>query len=278
MAGVTTEQPLAGGMDRSGSVVRVGDTVRRPVRPWSAAVEALLLHLESVGFDAAPRFLGRDDRGRQVLSYVDGEVPLPPYPAWSMTDRALHDLGRLVRRLHQATASFDVTGVSGWSTEWGDPDGGRLVCHNDLFPENVVFRDGRVVALIDFDMASPGRPFWDVAIAAQEWAPLHAPQARVDHPPHLDAVARTGRLAAAYGVAPDRAEELVDVVLAERAHSLAHIQDKIAAGNPTWTGHWAETGGEALAAADEAWLARLRPALVAAVASSTELSGTPPAR
>ncbi|HEX6679331.1 MAG TPA: phosphotransferase, partial [Gaiellaceae bacterium] len=84
-------------------------------------------------------------------------MPLPPYPAWSMTDAALVDLGRLLRRFHEATASFDATGISGWASDWADPLGGPVVCHNDLFPENVVFRDGRVIALIDLDMAAPGR-------------------------------------------------------------------------------------------------------------------------
>jgi thiamine kinase-like enzyme len=47
-----------------------------------------------------------------------------------------------------------------------------LVTHNDMKPDNVVFRDGRAVALIDFDLASPGSRAWDVACAARLWAPL----------------------------------------------------------------------------------------------------------
>ena len=187
---VTRGKPLAGGMDSTHAVVRVGDTVRRPPTASSAAVRALLLHLEEVGFDGAPRYLGSDAEGREVLSYIDGDVPLPPYPAWSMSDDALIDLARLVGRFHEATASLDFTRISGWGREWADPVGGPVVCHNDLFPENVVFRDGRVIALIDFDMAAPGRPLWDVAIVAQEWAPLSAPVARRDHPRHLEGVAR----------------------------------------------------------------------------------------
>src|SRR5256885_1537589 len=77
-------------------------------------------------------------------------------------------------------------------------------------------RDGRVIALIDFDMAAPGRPLWDVAIAAQEWAPLSAPEARRDHPRDLEGVARLRRFARAYGVEPDRATQLVDLIFAER--------------------------------------------------------------
>ena len=185
------EQPLVGGMDPRYAPVRVGDTVRRAAGSSRAAVRDLLLHLEAVGFDGAPRYLGTDDQGREVLTWIEGDVPLPPYPAWAMTDRALADLGGLVRRLHEATSTFRTTAAD-WSTQWADPGGGPVICHNDLFPENVVFRDGRVVALIDFAMAAPGRPLWDLAIAAEIWGPLGDPDRRDQHPagPRRDRPAR----------------------------------------------------------------------------------------
>lgn len=259
------EEPLAGGFSNLGEVVRIGDTVRRPPRRSTLAVRALLLHLERIGFDGAPRYLDTDDQGREVLTFVDGDVPLPPYPAWSMTDDALDSVGELVRRFHDAVASFDATTVSGWELDWADPLGGAVVCHNDLFPENVVFRDGRAVALIDFDMTAPGRPFWDLAVATQEWMPQHAPETRRDHPSSLDAVARFGRLARAYGVEAADASELVDVVFAERAQAIANVRHEMQLGNPVWIENWRDVGGDERAAIDDAWLAEQRDALVAAV-------------
>ena len=251
-----------GGMDAGRGVVRVGDTVRRP--GMRAAVRELLLHLERVGFSGAPRYLGTDEKDRHVVSWVDGDVPVPPYPDWAMTDSALVSLGRLVRDYHDAVASFSPV-ASDWSTEWADPGGGPVVCHNDLFPENVVIRDGVVVALIDFDMAGPGRPLWDLAIAAEEWAPLHAPGARLSTADGLDAVRRVGLLARAYGLAPDRAEELLDIVVEEKAHSTANVLAQAAAGDPVWTGHIEDTGFAKRMAADEEWLAAQLPALLASI-------------
>jgi len=258
---MTDERPLVGSMDPRYGPVRVGDTVRRSTGSSRAAVRDLLLHLESVGFDGAPRHLGIDDQGREVLTWIEGEVPVPPYPAWAMTDRALTDLGGLVRRLHEATATFRGTSAD-WSTQWADPGGGPVICHNDLYPENVVFRDGRVVALIDFAMAAPGRPLWDVAIAAEIWGPLGDPDRRDQHPSNLDGVARLGVLARGYGLEPDRAEDLVDVVVQTRAQSIANIRAEIADGNESWIGNWADAGGDDRAAADDAWIARHRAALI----------------
>jgi len=241
--------------------VRVGDTVRRPAESVRAGVRELLLHLEAVGFEGAPRYLGTDEQGREVLSWIAGDVPLPPYPAWSMTDRALADLGGLVRRLHEATSLFRGTATD-WSPEWSDPGGGPVICHNDLYPENVVFRRGRVVALIDFAMAAPGRPLWDVAIAAETWGPLGDPDRRDLHPAHLDGIARVAVLARAYGLEPERAEELVDLIVEERARATANIRAEIAGRNPAWIRDWAEAGRDERAAADDAWIARHRDALL----------------
>jgi hypothetical protein len=248
-------------MDRRYAPVRVGDTVRRVAGASREAVRDLLLHLESVGFDAAPRHVGTDDQGREVLTWIEGDVPLPPYPAWAMTDRALADLGGLVKRLHEATATFGGTSED-WSTEWADPGGGSVICHNDLYPENVVFRDGRVVALIDFSMAAPGRPLWDLAIAAEVWSPLGDPDRRNQHPANLDGIARVGVLARAYGLEPERAEELIDILTQERAQSTANIRAEIAGGNEPWIREWGYAGGDERAAADDAWIARHRGALI----------------
>jgi hypothetical protein len=258
------EEPLAGGFGNLGLVVRIGDTIRRPPRPSAEAVRALLIHLQECGFDGAPRYHDTDEQGREVLDFVAGDVPMPPYPEWSMSDAALDSLGELLRRFHDATRTFDATAVTGWELDWADPGGGPVLCHNDLFPENVVFRDGRAVALIDFDMAAPGRAFWDLGVSAQEWMPLHAPKTRVNHAASLESVDRFGRFVRAYGVDADDAVELVDVVFEEREQSLANIRAEVASGDEVWIEQW-DSAAEGDATIDGEWLAEQRAALVAAV-------------
>ncbi|MGW6132266.1 phosphotransferase [Cellulomonas sp. NPDC055163] len=169
------EITLEGGTSNHGLVVRVGDTVRRPPPPGAPAVHALLEHLGRVGFDGAPRFLGLDDHGREVLTYIRGDVPIAPYPQWALTDESLASVGRLLRRYHDAVESFDPFEHT-WATAVPDRWRGPLVSHNDPNLDNVVFRDGSAVALIDFDLAGPGSRVWDLAIAARLWVPLRDPR------------------------------------------------------------------------------------------------------
>jgi Ser/Thr protein kinase RdoA (MazF antagonist) len=137
-------------------VVRVGGTVHRPQGSRPAFVHALLRHLEAIGFDGAPRLLGIDDQGREVLSYLPGQVPtmeeVHASAPWS--DDQLAALSGLIRRFHDATAGSGLAGDR------------EVVCHMDILPWNTVFVDERPWALIDFDYAAPGSRRRDLAYAA----------------------------------------------------------------------------------------------------------------
>jgi hypothetical protein len=52
----------------------LGDTMRRMTGPWSPAVHALLRHLDGRDLTEAPRLLGLVGRGREILTYIDGEA------------------------------------------------------------------------------------------------------------------------------------------------------------------------------------------------------------
>src|SRR5687768_3473693 len=128
---MTMSGGLAGGAGNAGAVVRVGDTVRRPA---SALARAVVTHLEAVGFERAQRFLGVDGEGRDVFTFVAGEVAVAPYPAWARRDEILREAGRLLRDFHEAMSGFDPGALC--STDLADPDksDGAVFCHNDLCP------------------------------------------------------------------------------------------------------------------------------------------------
>ena len=141
------EEVLYGGNVAS-AVVRIGATVRKPVTPATPAVEALLEHLAAEGFQAAPRTLGRDELGRQVLEYIPGVLAdtVPP-----LSEEDLGHLGQLVRRLHDTLQTFVPPANAEWNVAI-PPDREELICHNDLAPWNLV-RDGDRWVFIDWDGA-----------------------------------------------------------------------------------------------------------------------------
>jgi thiamine kinase-like enzyme len=95
----------------------------------------------------------------------------PPYPGWALTDEALDSVVRLLHGYHDAVSTFEPAGRA-WPRAVPLPFRGGVVSHNDPNLDNIVFRDGRAVALIDFDLAGPGSALWDVAATARLWAPL----------------------------------------------------------------------------------------------------------
>lgn len=150
---MSEEIQLTGGAMTDG-VIRIGDTVRRP--PRSQLMRDVLVHLERVGFDAAPRWLGFDEHGRDVLSWIDGETftergQMHPYignPRGRITfsEEQIAAVMRLLRRYH-------------------DTFGDDVICHGDFGPWNIVWRNGLPFAVFDFDDAYRGDAADDVAYA-----------------------------------------------------------------------------------------------------------------
>lgn len=155
------------------TVTRVGATVRRPVRSWSAAVHWLLDRLAEAGVAGVPRFLGIDDNGREILDHLDGEVGHHPLPEQVRSDSALVSAARLLRTLHDATAGRPDVRSHDWMFPPVEPV--EVVCHGDFAPYNCVFVDGETVGVFDFDAAHPGPRHWDIAYALYRFAPLTSP-------------------------------------------------------------------------------------------------------
>jgi hypothetical protein len=176
---VDAEIELTGGRATEG-VARSGETVRRATGPWTPTVHAYLRHLEERGFAGAPRVLGLDADGREMLTFVEGLVPSSsmwtrgratrlPEPA--LSDEALVAVARLIRALHDAAADFRPSQPV-WREHAYPRLPGEIVCHGDLGPHNTVYRDGGPVAFIDWDGARPNEPLLEFGHAAWWYVPL----------------------------------------------------------------------------------------------------------
>lgn len=220
-------------------VVRVGDTVRRPARPWSASVDALLAHFREVGFEGAPQARGYDEAGRQVLSFAEGFID--PDPS-DLDISHLADVGRVIRRLHDASSSFIPPPDAMWNVAI-TPDRDDLICHHDLAPWNLV-RTPDTLTFIDWDGAGPGSRLWDLAYAAHGFVPLSP------NVPFSDEVAgqRLAALVQGYGLDQVERGRLVNL-LGPRIRSMYEL---LRSGHETGTQPWSRLWNEGHGAV---WLA-----------------------
>jgi hypothetical protein len=231
--------------DVTEGLVRVGDTVRRPHQPQSYAVAAYLDHLERVGFDASPRYLGRDDAGRDVLTFMTGDVAGDPPEPWALADALLASVARLVKRLHEASEGYDPTGEP-FPERFGAPEPAELVAHMDVTPQNVIVRDGEAVGLIDFDLARPTTRFLDSLNAAMHWVPLRDPVDLRPGSEDLDQYARLRIFADAYGWAEAERRQLVQVAADGAEVSWGRMKERAETLGGGWERMWNEGVGDVI--------------------------------
>lgn len=222
------------------SVVLVEATVRKPVTAATPAVEALLNHLGRVGFRHAPRWLGRDESGRQVLEYVPGMIA-EAMPAMTLPE--LRRVGAVIREFHDASASFRAPAGARWEVAIA-PDREDLICHHDLAPWNLV-RDGRRWVFIDWDGAGPGSRLWDLGYAVQSFVPLCGGGDPVADAPRVRAMAD------GYGLDEADRRALPAVIAAHTRGMFELLRQSATTGRQPWARLYAQGHGDHWRAAAE---------------------------
>ncbi|WP_114855008.1 phosphotransferase [Brachybacterium sp. YJGR34] len=247
------EHTLDGGNATAG-VVRIGDTVRKPWEPTTPAVHEFMAHVAAAGVEV-PAVLGRDDRGRQILEHVPGELALHSPP---LTREDLIRVGGMLRAFHEASAGFVPSAPAPWEPLLPAPGGAaELICHGDLTPWNLIL--GERWVFIDWDGAGPSTLLWDLAYSAQAFT--------------LNDASREPRAAAAdltaliegYGADPGLRAQLPRAMAERTAAMLELLRSAHAAGREPWGTmhvqghgeHWRRVG--AYVAEHEAlWTSALR--------------------
>jgi len=246
-------------------VHRRGKVVVKDAGPWTPAVHALLRHLERQGFTGSPRVVGDglDASGKQTLTYIEGGFADPG--PWTLEGAA--GVGRLLRELHDATASFSPPADAVWQRWFGRPLGGpsRIISHCDVAPWNIVARDGVPIALIDWEFAGPVDPVVELAQACWLNAKLHDDiVTEIDGLDSFEERAAHARaILDAYGLPTDERRDFVDRMIefvicdtAEQADEAEVMPDtndlrtEELGYNPLWALAWRARAG--------AWLVRHR--------------------
>ncbi|WP_245931244.1 phosphotransferase [Actinokineospora auranticolor] len=130
----------------------MGDTVRRSRGSDFAA--QVLRHLECAGYPYAPRYLGVDEKGRDILTFIPGHTTDHPS---QRADGAYRLAGSMLRALHDVTAGHPLAG------------GEDCVMHGDPGPFNAIVQDGLPVAFIDWSGCRPGGRLDDLGYLAWTW-------------------------------------------------------------------------------------------------------------
>jgi hypothetical protein len=259
------DEVLPGGVANAGAVVRRGPFVLRPSNPHSESVHAFLRGLRATGFEGASLPVELQPDGRERLVFVEGDVPVPPYPAWARSDIALASIAALLHSFHEASSTI-LVGPGPWSDELADPLGGSLICHNDVCMENVVFRDGRAVGLLDFDFAAPGRPAFDLAACARMCVPVDddLSAGRLGFEP-VDRPARLRLVADTYGLDAAGRRDLIHHLDRSMHEGGAFVQRRVDAGDPNFIRMVKQMGGMERYERRRRWWEASRPSFVSAL-------------
>jgi hypothetical protein len=252
-------------------VVRIGDTVRRPHQSSSSAVQAYLERLAAVGFVGAPRYLGRDSQGRDVLDFIDGDVAGDPVEEWAARDDVLPSVAQLVRRLHDASAGWEPDLDFGRQQPGRPqptfPDGeAKLIAHRDVTPQNTVFRHGAAYALVDFDLTGWTTRSIDLANTASHWIPMSDPVDRGPAYADIDVGRRLRLLLDGYGRDVVPAELLLEACALRFAgtyDSMRWAAENLGGG---WQRMWDEGVGDKILRRVD-WFAAVRDDLARALAT-----------
>ncbi|MGD0167285.1 MAG: phosphotransferase [Gaiellaceae bacterium] len=233
------EQICRGGLNE---VIRRGNRLYRPARPWSRSVLRLLDYVRRAGFGGAPEPFGLDS-GFEVLGWIDGTVE--DASGQKHDSDAIRAAARLLRSYHDATSGFNPSGLV-WQFAAEEP--AEVVLHGDAAPYNCVFRDGVPMAWIDFDAARPGPRLHDVAYSAYRFCLIREPLEPITE---QDAE-RLLEFVDAYGLGDEERSRLAGSMAARLRWLAALIRDRAAAGDDAFAAHLADGHAELYAGHAEA--------------------------
>jgi aminoglycoside phosphotransferase (APT) family kinase protein len=136
-----------------------------------------------------------------------------------------------------------------------DPSGIKeVVCHGDAGPGNVVVRNGTAFALIDWEMAAPGRRSWELATALRYWAPFRNPANKKPAEFLLNPWRRAQWILDGYEASESLRVETVKLLPINQKVQAEYVIRRIKARGESIYEEWVARGGLRRLALDEAWL------------------------
>lgn len=244
------------------NAVKVGDTVRRDTGLWTPTIHALLNYLHDHTFDYVPKVLGVDDKGREILSYLDGEAAARPWPAVLFTVNGVSQAAKLLRNYHDIVANFRPPADAEWRMGKIEVEPGQIIRHGDLGPWNTIWQGNTLTGLIDWDFAQPGERIEDLAQLAYYFIPLRGEDGwkNVGFQERPDFSARLQVLVESYGMYTSN--EVVEALLKHQEEDRERTQDKGEQGIEPWV-RFLKRGDVEESMQDSKWLNVIKSELLA---------------
>lgn len=246
------EIPIPGGRLNRGRLVRFGDFVLRPADE-DVEVERVITEVGKV-FRGVPKTFGRDSSGRLKFEWIEGETGELVDEEMGKSRARLFSIGALLRELHDSTESTTREIVATFRDSL-DPSGVQeVICHGDAGPGNTIFRDDVAFALIDWEMASPGRRSWDLATALRYWGPFRNPANKKPAELLLDSWQRAAWILDGYSASEELRLETVGIFALNQKVQAEYVIERIQGRGAAVYQEWVEHGGLKRLALDDAWL------------------------
>lgn len=134
------------------NVYRIDNIVTRPHKKASDFANGFLKYLQSKNFKYSQRFIETDKENNDIFEYVEGYVP---DEIGFTTIEQLCKFMAIVRQMHDISEAY--------------LNNGKVVCHNDLSPCNVVFEGNEPICIIDWDSAASGDRWEDITYILWLW-------------------------------------------------------------------------------------------------------------
>lgn len=249
---MNSEIPISSGRLNRGRLVRLGDYVLRPADE-DPSIELLIIEVGKV-FAGIPKTFGRDSQGRLKVEWIEGECAESFEEDEDVSRIRLMSIGALLRGLHDCTAKI-ATGIPATLGVSLDPSGvHEVICHGDVGPGNIVFREGKAFALIDWEMAASGRRSWDLATALRYWAPFRNPANKKPAELLLDPMQRGEWILDGYSASRKLRAETVKLLPLNQNAQAEYVITRIKARGESVFEEWAAKGGMRRLELDETWL------------------------
>lgn len=220
---------------RENAIIKMGDTVHRPAGMWTKQVHAFLSHLRQEGFYAAPEPLGFDTQGREIVSFINGEVSNYPLSIKASSTKALVSSAKLLRNFHDASQSFlkkHGHNQKEWQLPAREPQ--EVICHGDYAPYNVVLDKDTAIGIIDFDTCHPAPRLWDIAYALYRWSPFTNPNNKDGFGSIQEQIKRACLFCQAYGLSNVERTTLTDLMIERLQVLVSFMTAQAQAGNETF--------------------------------------------